>query len=295
MTTITSCPVCEGHAFTAFQSCIDYTVSQETFYLVSCTTCGFVMTSPRPTDERLGNYYLSEKYISHTNKAASVIDKVYLLARNYTLQWKLNLVNAATSPRQKKILDYGCGTGEFLKKCKDDQWQVSGVEPSPSARQQSSLLTGAVIAEKIQELQEKDFNVITLWHVLEHVSDPNAIIHEIKQKLTKDGTIFIAVPNYRSWDGSHYKEFWAGYDVPRHLWHFSQQTMKALLEKNSLKLNRIIPMKLDSFYVSMLSEKYKNNTSSLTGIVKAMINGMRSNWRAHKNQEYSSLLYVIKK
>jgi 2-polyprenyl-3-methyl-5-hydroxy-6-metoxy-1,4-benzoquinol methylase len=295
MTTITACPVCESHAFATFQSCIDYTVSQETFHLVRCTSCGFIMTSPRPTDERIGSYYVSDKYISHTNKAASVIDKVYLLARNYTLQWKLDLVNSALSGRQKKILDYGCGTGEFLKKCQDDHWQVSGVEPSSSARQQSSLLTGAVIAEKIQELPEKDFNVITLWHVLEHVSDPNGIITEIKKRLTQDGTIFIAVPNYKSWDGSHYKEFWAGYDVPRHLWHFSQQTMKALIEKNSLKLNRIIPMKLDSFYVSMLSEKYKNNNSSAAGILKAIVNGIKSNWRARNDQEYSSLLYVIKK
>jgi 2-polyprenyl-3-methyl-5-hydroxy-6-metoxy-1,4-benzoquinol methylase len=211
------------------------------------------------------------------------------------LQWKLNLVNAVTTQEQKKILDYGCGTGEFLKKCHDNHWKVYGVEPSGSARKQASLLTNTAITEKIQELAEKDFNVITLWHVLEHVSDPNRIITEIKQKLAQDGTIFIAVPNYKSWDGSHYKQFWAGYDVPRHLWHFSQQTMKTLIEKNDLKLQRVIPMKLDSFYVSMLSEKYKNNTSAITGILKAITNGIRSNWRARRNQEYSSLLYVIKK
>lgn len=295
MTTSTFCPVCEGRTFTPFQACIDYTVSQETFQLVTCTQCGFVMTNPRPDDEQIGNYYLSEKYISHTNKAASIIDKIYLWVRSYTLQWKHNLVMAVAPKKNRRILDYGCGTGEFLKKCKDNQWEVFGVEPSSSARQQAQLLSGAVITEKIQKLQEKDLDVVTLWHVLEHVPDPSEIISEIKQRLTPDGTIFIAVPNYKSWDASYYQQHWAGYDVPRHLWHFSQETIKALIEKNDLKLHTVIPMKLDSFYVSMLSEKYRNQSTGLSGILKAIINGIRSNWHARTKLEYSSLIYVIKR
>lgn len=295
MTTSTFCPVCEGRTFTPFQSCIDYTVSQETFQLVTCSRCGFVMTNPRPDDESIGNYYLSEKYISHTNKAASIIDKIYLWVRSYTLRWKHDLVKAVAPKRKKRILDYGCGTGEFLKKCKDHQWEIVGVEPSLPARQRAQLLTGAVITEKIQKLQEKDLNVVTLWHVLEHVPDPNEIISEIKQRLTPDGTIFIAVPNYKSWDASHYQQYWAGYDVPRHLWHFSQDTMKALIEKNDLKLHAVIPMKLDSFYVSMLSEKYQNHSTGLSGMLKAIISGLISNWHARKKLEYSSLIYVIKR
>ncbi len=297
MITIKFCPVCEESQFSALTSCVDNTVSHETFKIIKCINCDFTLTYPRPEDSKLGDYYLSDNYISHSNNATTLLDRVYLLARRFTLQWKVNLMLKYYRSQNKiNILDYGCGTGEFLKSCKDAGFTISGVEPSVNARTKSSETNEIKIQESIDGLEKQKFNIITMWHVLEHIPNFEEVIHKLKSKLTDDGLLFIAVPNHKSFDGKYYKNDWAGFDVPRHLWHFSSDTMKKFLAKTNLNLIDICGMKLDSYYVCLLSEKYKSkNTTTLTGYINAIINGIRSNWKARKNGEYSSLIYIIKK
>ncbi|SHH99643.1 Methyltransferase domain-containing protein [Chryseolinea serpens] len=296
MKELKSCPVCQSISFQKFITAKDYTVSRETFALVKCDSCGFIFTNPIPDPERLGEYYLSDDYISHSKKATGVIDKIYVVARSFTLKWKLGLIQKYTGNQDKTILDYGCGTGDFLKACKDKGWVVTGVEPSEKARQLATDQTGEKIAASLKDVETKEFNTITLWHVLEHIEDLNHTLQQLKDKLSPNGTLLIAVPNHAAWDGTHYGQYWAGYDVPRHLWHFTQQTMTTLLTKNNLKLDDIVPMKLDAYYISLLSEKYKaNGKAGLAGMIIAAANGLRSNLSARKNKNYSSLIYIVRK
>lgn len=297
MTIITECPVCNHKEFRPFLQCQDYTVSRETFQLNQCQHCLFIITSPRPDSNDIGSYYISDDYISHTNQAASLIDRIYLLARKYTLNWKLKLINQyALNAPGKSLLDYGCGTGAFINHCRNHGWKTTGVEPSASAREMASAHSSDdTVHANLTEITESHFDAITLWHVLEHVQDLDQTLQKLRSLLKENGTMFIAVPNHMSWDGNLYKDFWAGYDVPRHLWHFSQSTMNLLLQKNNLKLLHTIPMKLDAFYISLLSEKYRRKKSSLSGMIKAFFNGINSNQRARKNNDYSSLIYVVKK
>jgi SAM-dependent methyltransferase len=297
MITIKICPVCEESQFSPLLSCVDNTVSHETFVIIKCTNCDFTVTSPRPEDGKLGDYYLSDNYISHSNKATTLLDRVYLLARRFTLRWKVNLLlKYYTNHNTINVLDYGCGTGEFLKACKDSGFTISGVEPSENARAKSSQTNQIKIQESLEGIDNLRFNIITMWHVLEHIPDFETIIQKLKSKLTDDGVLFIAVPNHKSFDGQHYHKHWAGFDVPRHLWHFSSGTMKKILSKNNLNLIDICGMELDSYYVSLLSEKYKSeNKTTIIGYINAVLNGIRSNWKARKTGEYSSLIYIIKK
>jgi len=295
MTSITSCPICGNNLFRPFLQCIDYTVSHEKFSLHKCSTCNFTLTSPRPTDEVIGSYYLSNDYISHSNKATSIIDHLYLLARKFTLRWKINLLTKNSEGSRKRILDYGSGTGAFLQYCTSQGWAASGVEPSENARSFCQKNNQLSVYQSINEIEEDKFNAITLWHVLEHIPDLDCILQQLKSKLSSTGTLFIAVPNHTSWDGRHYKEYWAGYDVPRHLWHFSRENMDKLLNKNGLTVTKVIPMKLDAYYISLLSEKYKRKKSTIFGMIVAFINGTRSNWQAARTGEYSSLIYIVKR
>lgn len=294
MVAVNQCPVCGGKVFLPYLKCKDHTVSHETFQLIKCENCKLAITSPRPAPEDLGHYYLSDDYISHAKSSKSLFDKVYKTARLYTLKWKLNLVKENLRTKTKStILDFGCGTGEFLQTCKQNGLVTTGVEPSDIARTHAAELTRGKVHSTLEEV-EGNFQVITLWHVLEHVPDLNDMLDQLKTKLEKDGIMFIAVPNHQSYDARIYQERWAGYDVPRHLWHFSEPTMNQLLKKHGLTLEKIIPMKLDAFYVSMLSEKHGSGKSSIGGFIQGLINGLRSNYLAKPN-EYSSLIYLARK
>jgi 2-polyprenyl-3-methyl-5-hydroxy-6-metoxy-1,4-benzoquinol methylase len=295
MADIVICDVCGSDKLTFDKKCFDYTVSHETFTLLNCSACGVLITSPRPDNQQLSKYYLSENYISHSNKGRSLIDKVYLLARRITIKRKVKLISQF-GISQGKVLDYGCGTGEFLKACKQKSWRVTGIEPSALAREKAKTLTKEKIVSSFEEINNPPFDIITMWHVLEHVPDLNTALKNIHSSLNNNGTLIIAVPNHESYDAKHYGEYWAGYDTPRHLWHFNQQSMRKLLANNSLDLINILPMKLDAFYVSMLSEKYKHGKDAgLKGMTMAFIYGFISNFKASTSGNYSSLIYIVQK
>ncbi len=267
--------------------CIDYTVSNETYTLYKNEEFDLLVTKPVP--DNLDDYYKSDDYISHTDSKKSLFDFTYQIVKNYTLKQKLKLINSFNT-EEKTILDIGAGTGDFLSVCKKNNWEINGVEPSENARELASK-KNIILENSVKEFQNKTFDVITLWHVLEHIPTLPEFIQTLKKLLKPNGILIIAVPNYKSYDAQIYKEFWAGYDVPRHLWHFSQTSIKKLFSLVNMNVIKILPMKFDAFYVSLLSEKYKKNK---LGFIKAFFNGLRSNIKAKKSSEYSSLIYILK-
>lgn len=291
MVNITECPVCKSQSIKPFRYCKDFTVSHETFIVNKCEGCSLGITSPRPDTEKLGDYYQSEEYISHSGKSSGLLGPIYTTARKYALNWKAGLLKKNAPGRT--ALDFGCGTGEFLQTLKNKGWTIEGVEPSELARSKASHNTQQEIHTSLNEISGKQFDAISAWHVIEHVPDLESTIQQLKNLLKKDGTIFIAVPNYESPDAEKYKDSWAGYDVPRHLWHFSKKSMNQLLQANGLKVVDILPMKLDAYYVSMLSEKYRTQSNSIGNLFKGFLSGFSSNAAAGPNN-YSSLIYIAK-
>ncbi|PKH49911.1 methyltransferase [Tenacibaculum sp. Bg11-29] len=268
-------------------NCIDHTVSNESYETMYNKEYDMLVTSPVPVN--LENYYLSEAYISHTDSKKTIFDRIYQLVKNYTLNQKLKLINSFNT-EEKTILDVGAGTGDFLKICKKNNWVINGVEPSEKARN-FSIEKNIDLKSDIKEYEGKQFDIISLWHVLEHIPNLIEYINQLKKLLKPNGVLIIAVPNFKSYDAKHYKEFWAAYDVPRHLWHFSKNSIKKLFSSIEMKVEKTLPMKFDSFYVSLLSEKYKTNKSRP---LHAFITGLRSNIKAKRDGEYSSLIYIIK-
>ncbi len=287
---IKKCPICENKEFTSFLTCTDHTVSKKQFHLVKCTHCNFLFTNPRPDLNSIGKYYDSDEYISHKDKGNSIINILYKTIRNYTLQKKVQLINKLSV--KGNILDYGCGTGYFLKACKENGWNIEGIEPDKGANQQATQNLDKTIHDEINQIKNIKFNIITLWHVLEHIHDLNDTLSKITSLLREDGKLLIAVPNYQSYDAEKYQSNWAAYDVPRHLYHFDKKTIQLLAEKYNFKVEHILPMKFDSFYVSMLSEKYLGNQYNL---LKPFITGCKSNIYAKKSKNYSSLIYILSK
>ena len=271
-----------------FLSCKDHTVSGEVYKVMINKEYDMLVTTPVP--KNLASYYKSENYISHTDSKKSLLDKVYQIVKNTTLKRKLKLIDSFKTS-SKNILDVGSGTGDFLKVCKNNSWSVFGVEPNLDARNIAAK-KGITLQENLSEVKNIQFDVITLWHVLEHVEDLSTYISTLNKLLSKDGKLLIAVPNFKSEDANYYKEFWAAFDVPRHLWHFSQTSIFKLFSSENMIVEQTIPMKFDAYYVSLLSEKYK---SGKMNPLKSFYRGFVSNLKANRSKEYSSLIYVLKK
>ncbi|SMG43471.1 class I SAM-dependent methyltransferase [Arenibacter troitsensis] len=267
----------------------DYTLTGESFKLMHDPVLDMLITEPQP--ENLGRYYESEDYISHTDAKKSLVDKMYHTVKGYNLKSKLSLINSYAST-DKTLLDVGAGTGDFLVGAKHDGWKITGIEPNGLARLKAGD-KGVLLLDDLNTLPiGQKFEVITLWHVLEHLPDLDSQIAKLVGLLTEDGTLVVAVPNFRSYDAEYYKEYWAAFDVPRHLWHFSQKSIQAIFGKYGMKLVRTKPMFFDAFYVALLSEKYKNGKQNF---IRAFLIGLISNFRALRSKEYSSLIYVFRR
>jgi 2-polyprenyl-3-methyl-5-hydroxy-6-metoxy-1,4-benzoquinol methylase len=266
----------------------DYLITKEKFSLEVDLNYDMLVTVPQPKD--LDKYYQTTNYISHTDNAKNLFEIIYQIVKKYTLHKKIKLINQF-SKNGKSILDIGCGTGEFLAMAKSENWATFGVEPNLQAREKTNLKKINVVAS-LEDLEHQKFNVISLWHVLEHLPDLQNQIKKISALLKEEGTLIIAVPNFKSNDAKHYKEHWAAYDTPRHLWHFSQNTISRLFKEHNYRVIQTIPMKFDSYYVSLLSEKYKKGNLNY---IKAIYQGWLSNYKANSTSEYSSLIYVLKR
>ncbi|MEM5539441.1 class I SAM-dependent methyltransferase [Olleya sp. AS48] len=276
----------------AFIEVKDHSVSGEVFKLIENKTYGYLETIPKPTLDKLPEYYKTEDYISHTDSKRNLLENVYHAVREIALQRKLKLIDSFQT-NDKYILDYGCGTGDFLKTALNNGWHVSGIEPNKEARSIANHKTKNAVLDlsQIKTLKTQSFDVITLWHVLEHIPNLEEQITLLKTLLKPNGVLIIAVPNYNSYDAKHYKQFWAAYDVPRHLWHFNQTSISNLFKTVNLKVHSTKPMLFDSYYVSLLSEKYK---SGRMNIFKAFWIGCVSNYKARSSGQYSSLIYTLK-
>ena len=287
-----SCPNCGSKNISLALSAKDYTVSGKEFEIWECKDCTLRFTQNVPGKENIGAYYESQNYISHSDTSKGLVNNLYHKVRKRTLIQKRNLIENITGLKKGNILDVGAGTGAFLNTMKIANWNGIGIEPDKNAREKAKELYGIRLeeSEKFYSLPSHNFDAITLWHVLEHVHDLNEYIEQLKKLLSANGNLFIAVPNYTSKDAKIYKEFWAAYDVPRHLYHFSPTAMKNLLNSHGFKIEKIKPMWFDSIYVSMLSEQYKTGNSHP---IKAMVNGSISNLTTlFDNSKCSSLIYI---
>ena len=288
---IAKCPVCGTKDFTNFMDVKDYFLSQEEFTIVKCISCGFRFLNPRPTKSEIPNYYQSEKYISHDSKGTDLISRLYKLARYYSVRHKFNIVRRYA--QKGKILDIGCGTGEFLNHCRKKGFEVTGVEPNNKAKIYAQSENRIPVEDNLESLQKTpgSFQCITMWHVLEHVHDLHETLSMIKRLLTPDGNLFIAVPNSNSWDAMYYKQFWAAYDAPRHLYHFTGHTLQEIMFRQEFEIKKILPQRLDAFYVSMLSEKYKTGRNNY---FKTALLGFWSNFYALTTDAgHSSLIFIF--
>ena len=270
----------------------DHSVSGEVFQLKENLAYGFLETFPQPDSNQLSDYYKTEDYISHTDAKRNWFEKAYHLVRGFSLKQKLKLIDSFQT-ETKQLLDVGCGTGDFLKTAKNNDWTVSGIEPNADARSIANQKTENVVfdIQQLKKFKANSFDVITLWHVLEHLPDLEHQISIFKKLLKTNGRLVVAVPNYKSFDAQHYQQFWAAYDVPRHLWHFNQQSISKLFASINMKVEKTKPMPFDAFYVSLLSEQYKSGSKN---VFKGFYNGLRSNIKANYTEEYSSLIYVLK-
>lgn len=294
MENLTACPICQSTDLKPFLTCVDYTVSKDKFAIVQCSSCGFRFTNPRPEEAECGKYYQSEDYISHSDTRKGIINSLYHHARKFTLKKKLKLIASVSKKQQGSLLDLGCGTGAFLSICKDNGWKVQGIEPSVEAREVAKKNHGLELNDvnTWEKFPDNSIDVVTAWHVLEHVYKLENEVQQVKRKLASDGTFVVALPNCSSADAQFYGPYWAAYDVPRHIWHFTPDDVKRFFEKQGFKLEAVLPMPWDAYYICMLSEKYKAGNVNYG---RAMVHGWVSNNNAKKvGNTWSSQIYILK-
>lgn len=287
---LTECPVCSSREFKEVLQVKDQLVSNEVFTITECTNCTLRFTNPRPENEELGGYYESEDYISHTNEGNSIINRLYKIARSFTLRSKRKLIQKDSGA--KKLLDIGCGTGHFISYCSENNWECYGVEPDAKARNIAEENGNLKIFAELDEIENQQFDRITLWHVLEHLPDLKGSLQTISRLLKDDGKLFVAVPNYTAQEAKKFAEHWAAYDVPRHLYHFNQEAMNLLINKSGMIVEKTHPMWLDSFYISLLSNEHKYGQHKL---FNSFITGLLSNIYGNRTGDFSSLIYQISK
>jgi 2-polyprenyl-3-methyl-5-hydroxy-6-metoxy-1,4-benzoquinol methylase len=291
MENIQNCPVCGSpHSSLKFKA-KDYTVSNEMFHIVSCDSCRLIYTNPRPAAHEAGPYYHASAYISHSDTNEGIVNKLYHAVRKFTLQSKTNWIEPEKKGN-RELLDVGCGNGHFLAAAKQKGWNINGVELDPETAARAANLTGLSIAPSLKEIDpEKEFQVITLWHVLEHVYELEEYFQFFKGRLAKDGKLLFALPNPASFDATYFKQYWAAYDVPRHIYHFTPATIAALAQKYGFKLKSSRGLIFDSFYISLLSNEYKTGNKRL---LHSFCIGLLSNLRAMLGKpNYSSNLYCF--
>ncbi|HYG40307.1 MAG TPA: class I SAM-dependent methyltransferase [Cytophagales bacterium] len=287
--TIKECPVCTEKEFERSITAKDYLITKETFQIVKCTNCSFQFTNPRPFDFELGKYYQSLNYDSHNTKSSSLKDILYNTVRNISTARKLKYIKSIAAGTN--LLDIGSGAGYFINYCHKNNWSVEGVEPNLQSF--PDINAEIKIHSNYNTIGKEAFDIITMWHSLEHVGKLEEVLKTVSAALKDDGKLIIAVPNIASFDFNYYQEYWAGLDVPRHLYHFTQTSMKLLVERYGLKIIKTMPLIFDSYYVSLLSEKYK--TGQLNYLTAFRMGWKSNKWAKVNNNDYSSLMYTITK
>lgn len=293
--THTVCPLCKESDIRKRFTCKDHFATGEGFDICECPSCGFVFTQGIPDEKEIGRYYESQEYISHSNTKKGIFNKIYHVVRSIMLRRKTDLIEKLTLLKNGNILDYGAGTGYFAHAMAKKGWEVTAIEKSPQARELAKTRFGLEIfsEEHLSEIGDKEFDVVTLWHVMEHIQELDRFWDELYRIIDDTGIAVIALPNCKSYDAKIYKENWAAYDVPRHLWHFTPDTLMRWGEKHGFILERQITMPFDGFYISMLSERYRG---SMLASMRGLWNGLKG-WCATstRREASSSIIYVFRK
>ena len=292
---INTCPLCGGQQLEFALTCTDHYASGEQFEVIRCVHCGFLMTQGVPVEAEIGKYYETPDYISHSDTQKGVMNRVYHWVRKYMLSRKAALVERVSGLSEGCLLDYGTGTGYFANAMVHKGWKVKAIEKSPQARAFAQRQFGLEVEPEhvLKDYQSDSLDVVTLWHVMEHLEHLNEMWETLHRILNEKGVLIVAVPNPESYDARKYKEWWAAYDVPRHLWHFSPSVMRQWGENYGFVCEQEYPMPFDAFYVSMLTEKYKGNKLSfLKGLWVGLL-AWFSSWSKKENS--SSLIYVFRK
>lgn len=286
----THCPLCRQELKTVFTT-KDFLVSGEKFDIVECSDCRLRLTSPFPDKDKLGSYYESDEYISHTGETKGLFDSTYNMVRSYTLGRKINIVEKSSRKKQGAILDIGCGAGHFLNTMKANGWNVKGVDASRKARELvNSQFNIDVITPEVWLNSDETYDVITCWHSLEHVYEPWDYLEKIKTQLNHGGVLIVALPNYESTDGNKYRADWAAYDTPRHLYHFTHSSMEKIMTANGFNIEDINRMPFDAFYISVLSARTAGR-SPISGIWNGFVSWLFS---MVNKKKCSSLIYIMK-
>ena len=288
-----ACPVCDASPLETVLQVNDHSVSKELFTVAECPSCRLRLTQGAPCETAIQRYYRSDSYISHTNTRKGIINSLYHIVRNYTLYSKVQLIKSLTHKQVGMHLDLGAGTGAFVHAMDNAGWNTIGLEPDSTARENAVKTYNVAVypADDLFQLPDRSYDAITLWHVLEHIHRLHETVAKISSLLSSGGKLFIAVPNYTSNDAAHYQANWAAYDVPRHLYHFSPESMRRLLAKHGLRILAVKPMWFDSFYVSMLSEQYKGGN-----VFSGVVQGFLSNSNAlFQKERCSSLIYIAER
>lgn len=288
------CLLCGSKELQTAATVKDHSISKEHFNISECGRCGYHFTNPRPSQELLPRYYESESYISHSNTSKSLRDKLYQLARKWALTKKSATIGSYMP--SASVLDIGCGTGDFLAALRTKGHHVMGIEPNVTARDRATQLHQLVVLPTLDAVSSlEQFQVLTMWHVLEHMPDPRLTIKRAFALLQQGGYLFIAVPIRNSWDAQHYASGWAALDVPRHLSHFRDNDVRRILADQGFQLVRERKMWLDAFYIAMLSEQYKGR-GPIVSLLLGTLMGLWSNFQSVlSGRPTSSMLFVAKK
>ena len=286
------CPWCDSDKAQINLWLKDEFLTKEDFHICECLNCGLLYTMPRPDKDHIGAYYKSEDYYSHKENTKGFVPKLYERIKKNNLKNKYQLATNGLSVG--KMLEIGCGVGDFLHTAEEHGWECIGVEPSEEAKAIATKRTKASIlsSEELESLADEQFDLITMWHVLEHVDDLRWEMAQLQRLIKPHGRIVIAVPNYKSYDGQYYKEHWAAYDVPRHLNHFNRTVLTKMFKTKGLELKKMDKLKWDAYYISYMSEQYRIHSLPL---VRGAFRGLISNSKARKSGEWSSLVYIFEK
>lgn len=277
-------------------TCTDLYASGEQFPLYRCQECGFVFTQGVPVEAEIGRYYETPDYISHSDTKKGAMNAIYHRVRQHMLNRKARLVmRAARCISSGRLLDVGTGTGYFAHAMDGRGWTVEAIEKNAGARAfaKEHFKLDVKPESALDGFPPASFDVITLWHVMEHLEHLNETWERLKELLAPKGVLVVAVPNCSSYDAQRYGSSWAAYDVPRHLWHFTPATIRRLAAKHGFMLTETHPMPFDAFYVSMLTEKQRGHSFSF---LRGMWTGTLAWLHAQGNKERSSsIIYVFRR
>lgn len=262
----------------------DYFLSKEKFFVQKTSTPGVLETSPKP--KSIKKYYASSKYLSH-NKEKTLFAWVYFFFKKISIASKVRTIKSFKK-NFISLLDYGAGDGFFVHSLRQKKIDAVGYDPFFKYNEKGMYNDPNFF--KKNNLNK--FDIITMWHSLEHTQSYSQALENAKSMLSDKGVLIVACPNYKSFDSEYYKRYWAGYDVPRHLWHFSPKGMRVVFSSLGFELLKTKGMFWDPFYVSMVSEKYK---SSKLWFIKGFFVGLASCLASIFNKNPSSVVYVAKK